>query len=163
MALPFILERRLVTVDSKVRGVSVRALERFVARAQRAAAVRGEVGVLITSNAQMRQLNRRFRGKNSATDVLSFPSTDGTAGDIAIAAEVAARNARRLGHSAADEMKILILHGLLHLAGYDHDTDAGTMAREETRLRRALGLPATLIERATANGTRHGTENRRRS
>ena len=162
MALPFILERRLVTVDSKVRGVSVRALERFVARAQRAAAVRGEVGVLITSNAQMRQLNRRFRGKNSATDVLSFPSTDGTAGDIAIAAEVAARNARRLGHSAADEMKILILHGLLHLAGYDHETDAGAMARKEARLRRALGLPPALIERG-ADGTRAGADKTRRS
>ena len=163
MALLFILERRLVTVGSKVRGVSVQALERFVARAQRAAGIGGKVDVLITSSAQMRRLNRRFRGKNSATDVLSFPFTDGTAGDIAIAAEVAARNARRLGHSAADEMKILILHGLLHLAGYDHETDAGAMTRKEARLRRLLGLPAALIERAASNGTRAGAGKRRRS
>ena len=162
MALPFILERRLVIVDSKVRAVSARALGQFAARAQRAVCVRGEVDVLITSSAQMRHLNLRFRGKNSATDVLSFPSSDGTAGDIAIGAEVAARNARRLGHSMDDEMKILILHGLLHLAGYDHETDGGAMARKEARLRRALGLPAALIERA-ADGTRASADKGRRS
>jgi len=138
----------LVIVHSKVRGVSARALGQFAARAQRAAGVRGEVDVLVTSSAALRRLNRRFRGKNAATDVLSFPSADGTAGDLAISAEIAARNARRLRHSAADELKILILHGLLHLAGYDHETDAGEMARKEARLRRALGLPVALIERA---------------
>jgi probable rRNA maturation factor len=148
LALPFILGWRLVIVHSKVRGVSVRALGQFAVRAQRAAGVRGEVDVLVTSNAELRRLNRRFRGKNAATDVLSFPSADGTAGDIAISAVVAARNACRLRHSAADELKILILHGLLHLAGYDHETDAGAMARKEARLRRALGLPVALIERA---------------
>ena len=152
----------MVIVQSKVRGVSGGALEHFVARAKRTIGVRGEVDVLITSSAQMRHLNRRFRGKGSATDVLSFPTVEGTAGDIAISAEVGARNARRLGHSAAEEMKVLILHGLLHLAGYDHETDAGTMARKEARLRRALGLPAALIERAAANETRHGTGKRRR-
>jgi len=136
-----------VIVHSKVQGVSARALGQFAARAQRATGVRGEVDVLVTSSAALRRLNRRFRGKDKATDVLSFPSAEGTAGDLAISAEIAARNARRLGHTAADELKILILHGLLHLAGYDHETDSGTMAREEARLRRALGLPAALIER----------------
>jgi len=144
----------LVIVHSKVQGVSARALGQFAARAQRAAGVRGEVDVLVTSSAELRRLNRRFRGKNAATDVLSFPSADGTAGDIAIAAKVGVRNALRLGHSAAHELKILILHGLLHLAGYDHETDGGKMARKEARLRRALGLPVALIER---------TGNRRRS
>ena len=152
----------MVIVQSKVRGVSGGALEHFVARAKRTIGVRGEVDVLITSSAQMRHLNRRFRGKGSATDVLSFPSVEGTAGDIAISAEVGARNARRLGHSAAEEMKVLILHGLLHLAGYDHETDAGAMARKEARLRQVLGLPAALIERAT-DGTRAGADKRRRS
>ena len=147
-------------VHSKVRGVSARALEQFAARAQRAAGVRGEVSVLVTSSAELRRLNCCFRGKNTVTDVLSFSSAGGTAGDIAISAEVGERNARRLGHSAADEMKILILHGLLHLAGYDHETDGGAMARKEARLRRALGLPAALIERA-ADGTRAGTDKRR--
>ncbi len=154
MALPFILGWRLVIVHSKVQGVSARALGQFAVRARRAAGVRGEVDVLVTSSAELRRLNRRFRGKNAATDVLSFPSANGTAGDIALSAEVGARNARRLGHSASDELKILILHGLLHLAGYDHETDAGEMARKEARLRRALGLPVALIER---------TGNRRRS
>jgi len=152
-------------VHSKVRGLGVRAVKQFAARARRAAGVRGEVGVLIASSAQMRRLNRRFRGKNVATDVLSFPANGNIhfAGDIAISAEMGARNARRLGHSAADELKILILHGLLHLAGYDHETDAGAMARKEARLRRALGLPAALIERAAADGTRAGASKRRRS
>jgi len=72
----------LVIVHSKVQGVSARALGQFAARAQRAAGVRGEVDVLVTSNAELRRLNRRFRGKNAATDVLSFPSADGNAGDI---------------------------------------------------------------------------------
>ncbi len=153
MALPFILGWRLVIVHSKVQGVSARALGQFAVRARRAAGVRGEVDVLVTSSAELRRLNRRFRGKNAATDVLSFPSANGTAGDIALSAEVGARNARRLGHSASDELKILILHGLLHLAGYDHETDAGEMARKEARLRRALGLPVALIER-TGNSRR---------
>lgn len=154
-------------VHNKVRGVSARALGRFAARAQRAAGVRGEVDVLITCSAELRRLNRRFRGKDQATDVLSFPSADGTPGDIAISAEVGARNARRLGHSAADEIKILMLHGLLHLAGYDHETDGGEMARKEARLRRALGLPTALIERPSEvdrrNGMRRNAGKKRRS
>jgi probable rRNA maturation factor len=138
----------LVIVHSKVQGVSARALRQFAARAQRAAGVRGEVDVLVTSSAELRRLNRRFRGKDAATDVLSFSSADGTPGDVAISAEIAARNARCLRHTFGDELKILILHGLLHLAGYDHETDGGAMARKEARLRRTLGLPAALIERA---------------
>jgi probable rRNA maturation factor len=170
--------------------VSARALEQFAGRAQLAAGVRGDVDVLITSNAKMHHLNRQFRGKNAATDVLSFPSVNGTtyhgdpaaqrnnaskhsvplclrggcsAGDIAISADIGARNARRLGHSLADELKVLILHGLLHLAGYDHETDAGEMARKEARLRRKLGLPTALIERTAGGGNIHhrGTERRR--
>jgi probable rRNA maturation factor len=182
----------LVIVHSRVRGASAKSLGRFAARAQRAAGVRGEVDVLITSSAELRRLNRSFRGKDQTTDVLSFPSTDGKihhggtetrrnpfsessvsrclgggcSGDIAISGEIAARNARRLGHRPADELKILILHGLLHLAGYDHETDAGEMARQEARLRRSLGLPAALIERTTppdSKGHHGGTETRRNS
>ncbi len=189
MALPFILGIGVVILRSKVGGVSARALEQFAARAGRAAGVRGEVSVLLTSSAELRRLNRRFRGMNKATDVLSFPS-DGkihhggtetrrnsfsktsvplclcggcSAGDIAISAEIASRNARRLGHSPADELRILILHGLLHLAGYDHETDGGQMARREARLRRALGLPTALIERTAADGTRRGAGKGQRS
>ncbi|HYA18950.1 MAG TPA: rRNA maturation RNase YbeY [Bryobacteraceae bacterium] len=151
----------MVILRNKVKGLSARALEQFAARAQRAAGIRGDVDVLITSSAHIRRLNRHFRNENSPTDVLSFPSTDGTAGDIAISAEIAARNALRLGHSAIEEMQILILHGLLHLSGYDHETDAGAMARKEARLRRAFGLPTALIERTTADGTRRPAKRRR--
>ena len=84
----------------------------------------------------------------------------GLAGDIAISAEIAAQNARHLGHSAAQEIKILVLHGILHLAGYDHESDRGTMARKEVRLRKSLGLPSGLIERSglRASSGRSGTE-----
>jgi probable rRNA maturation factor len=96
-------------------------------------------------------LNRRFRGKNKPTDVLSFPAIPGLmrgfAGDVAISAEIAARNARRLGHTAAEEIEILALHAVLHLAGYDHEQDNGEMERKEAHLRKSLGLPVGLIER----------------
>jgi probable rRNA maturation factor len=103
----------------------------------------------------MRALNRQFRSKNKATDVLSFPAgvSGGTrprnlAGEVAVSAEIAMRNAERLGHSAAEEVKILALHGILHLAGFDHERDNGEMARKEAKLRQALRLPAALIERS---------------
>jgi probable rRNA maturation factor len=114
--------------------------------------LRGEVNVLVTSSAELRQLNRRFRGKNKSTDVLSFPAASGLmddlAGDVAISAEIAAKNAALLRHSTAAEVRILALHGVLHLAGYDHERDHGEMARKEQRLRRSLGLPVGLIERS---------------
>lgn len=132
---------------------------RFVVRAARVAGVSGKVNVLLTSSRELQSLNQRFRGKDSPTDVLSFPAAatlvEGLAGDIAISAELAASNSKKLGHSAVDEVKILVLHGLLHLAGYDHEQDQGTMARKEQRLRKLLGLPVSLIERSqsTSNGT----------
>ena len=138
----------MVIVRAKVQGVAGRSLERFLARVRRAAGVSGEVNVLITGSAEMRRLNRKFRGKDRVTDVLSFPaSANGAGGEVAIAAPVAAGNARRLGHSTRQEFEVLILHGMLHLAGYDHERDRGQMARKEARLRRALGLPVGLIER----------------
>jgi probable rRNA maturation factor len=105
----------------------------------------------------MRQLNAQFRGKDYPTDVLSFPSpsfVEGFSGDIAICGEMAAENARALGHSVANEVRILVLHGVLHLAGYDHVKDNGQMAEKELRLRRKLGLPAALIERAAKRSAR---------
>ena len=132
-----------------IAGISAAALERFARRASRAAGVRGEVNILVTSDAEVRRLNRRFRRKDKTTDVLSFPAVDQhCAGDIAISASTAARNARRLGHTTAEEVKVLLLHGMLHLSGHDHETDRGEMARREGRLRRALGLPASLLERS---------------
>ena len=134
-----------------VAGLSDTALAKFVARASRASKLEGAVNVLVTGSSELRSLNRRFRGKDQPTDVLSFPPgpcfVNGLAGDIAISADIARQNARRLGHTAAQEIKILALHGVLHLVGYDHETDQGTMAVRETQLRRALGLPLGLIER----------------
>jgi probable rRNA maturation factor len=142
----------LVTFQKKVVGLSEASLSRFVSLARRAARLPGKVDVLITSSSAMRTLNVRFRGKNKPTDVLSFPSDAGGlkatfAGEIAISAEIAIQNALQLGHSAAAEVKVLTLHGILHLAGMDHERDNGAMAREEAKLRRVLRLPATLTER----------------
>ncbi len=146
----------LVILDKRVAGLSELALTRFVARARRAARLRGRVNVLITSSAEMKTMNRRFRRKDEATDVLSFPAAKedrSFAGDIAISAEVAARNARSLGHGPAAEVKILVLHGILHLRGYDHERDGGKMARREQKLRRELRLPVGLIERSRPAAT----------
>jgi probable rRNA maturation factor len=127
---------------------SAQALSRFATQAQRALSLNGDVNICITSSSEMRSLNRRFRGKNKATDVLSFPSqTQGVAGDIAISLEIAARNAEVLRHDLATEVKILILHGMLHLAGYDHEIDDGEMQAREASLRQKFKLPVGLIER----------------
>ncbi len=136
------------------------ALVRFVTRARKLAGVGGQVDVLLTDDATMQRLNRSFRGKNKATDVLSFPAYDfapqgGTpkggaakhAGDLAISLEIARRQAKALGHSLEDEIRILILHGVLHLAGMDHEADKGEMAAREAELRGELRLPVNLIAR----------------
>ena len=105
---------------------------------------------LIANDAEVRRLNRKFRGKNQATDVLSFPpaNVNGFAGDIAISIDRARMQAAERGHSLADELRILMLHGALHLAGMDHECDSGEMARAEIRWRKRLGLPDGLIERS---------------
>ena len=120
-------------------------------QARKAVGLKGEVSVLLTSSRQMRQLNKSFRGKDKPTDVISFPAVETVAhkvaGDLAISMDIAAANAKSFGHSTTDEIRILILHGLLHLAGYDHEKDQGEMARKEHRLRHKLGLPSNLIAR----------------
>jgi probable rRNA maturation factor len=146
----------VVILQKKIAGLSEATLQRFVLRARKAAGVSGAVNVLVTSSAAVRALNRQFRGQNKATDVLSFPgaaSGPGSrkpaklAGDVAISADIAFENSLRLGHRAGQEIKILALHGILHLAGFDHERDNGKMARKEEKLRRAFRLPAALIER----------------
>ena len=143
----------MVIFQKRVADLSELALDRFVARARRAAGVKGVINVLVTSSAEMKRLNRRFRGKDQPTDVLSFPAEPdlrkNLAGEIAISADIATKNAQSLGHSPADEVKILVLHGVLHLRGYDHESDDGQMARREKQLRAKLRLPPGLIERAT--------------
>ena len=117
--------------------------------------VRGRtITCLIANDTEVRRLNRFFRGKDQATDVLSFPpakSDDlagGLAGDIAISIDRARIQAGERGHSLADELRILMLHGALHLAGMDHESDSGEMSRAESRWRKKLGLPDGLIERS---------------
>ena len=112
------------------------------------AAAKGDLSLAIVSDRRMRALNRQFRGKDQVTDVLSFPSSErGFLGDVVIAAGVSRRQARDAGHSEATELRVLALHGLLHLLGYDHEADGGRMARAEARLRKKAGLPEGLIER----------------
>jgi len=144
--------RPTIILERRVPNVTEQVLERFAARACRITGLRGRVTVLVTGSRELRALNARFRNKKNATDVLSFPAppfSDGFAGDIAVSVDIAARNARQLGHSTGDEIRILILHGILHLAGYDHEHDRGEMAKKEMLLRRRLALPAALIERAS--------------
>ena len=121
------------------------------------ASARGDLCVALVSDARMRALNRQFRGKDKVTDVLSFPADPSTPlgagtraflGDIVIASGVAKKQAKAAGHSLNIEIRVLALHGLLHLLGYDHDGDDGKMARVEARLRMKAGLPEGLIERA---------------
>ncbi len=146
-----------IILTKAVQGLSPRGLASFVNAAGRAVGLRGAVTVLVTGSREVLSLNARFKGSKHPTDVLSFPApnfVEGFAGDIAISRDIAARNARLLGHSVADEVRILALHGILHLAGYDHESDGGEMAIKEQNLRKRLGLPASLIERS-------GTERRR--
>jgi probable rRNA maturation factor len=156
------LAKPVVVFRKSVPDLSEAALARFLARAGRAAGLRGSVNVLVTRSRELQALNSRFRGKDKPTDVLSFAALPGVvndvAGDVAISAEIAAQNAKQLGHSAAQEIKILALHGIIHLAGYDHQSDQGTMARKEMKLRKFLGLPSGLIERSDlrTSSTRRG-------
>jgi len=150
--------RRLASPPRKApaahRIPSVRSLALFLARAQTAVRLRGRVSVLLTTDAAIRRLNRQFRSLNKPTDVLSFPAyalvqnKEKNAGDLAISVPTARRQGTACGYALSTELKILILHGVLHLAGYDHETDSGQMARRERRLRAQLGLPQGLIERA---------------
>jgi len=164
----------LVIFRKRIAGLSRSTLERFVLRAKRAVCLRDTVNVLVTNSQELRSLNRRFRGADKATDVLSFPSLPATnhqtrriAGEVAISADIARDNANLLEHSLAEEVKILVLHGILHLAGFDHEHDHGEMARKESQLRRRLKLPSSLIERAQVitrrKGGIHPSNHRRRS
>jgi probable rRNA maturation factor len=149
-----------------------RGLGLWLAKAAPASA-RGEVTVALISDGRMRSLNRSFRGNDRPTDVLSFGfdadqqsrrgRRDRTLlhpgdparrqlGDVVIAVGVARRQAHAANHSVATELRVLALHGLLHLLGYDHEADAGRMARAESRLRRRAGLREGLIDRAQRSG-----------
>jgi probable rRNA maturation factor len=122
------------------RRVSRPRLRRVLRGAARKLSVSGEVAVVLAGDRAVRALNARYRGKDKPTDVLSFPGPGGEAGlgDIVISVDTAARNARSCGRTLPQELDVLALHGFLHVLGYDHETDDGTMDRLERRLRRSL-------------------------
>lgn len=174
----------MIIVDSEANSIAkdrtgaefaLSALRPFLRRARRAVPVAGQVSVLLTSDSALQRLNGKFRGKNHTTDVLSFPalgmpaqnsisskrssprtSHPAVAGDLAISLDAAARQAAQFGHPLMTELKILMLHGLLHLAGYDHESDAGEMASREEQLRRRFRLPIALIARSVGGNRLHG-------
>lgn len=121
----------------------------FAAGLRRKLAGGREFAVCVATDAALRRANLEFRGRPEVTDVLSFPESEGPdLGSILISGPQARRQARELGHSVDAELKILVLHGLLHLLGYDHERDDGKMKRVESLWRRRLQLPSGLIERA---------------
>jgi len=146
-------------IENRQRNVRVglRAAEQFLRRVIRELALgRDSVGLSFLTDREMARLNKTYRKKRGTTDVLSFPAEErekpvslmervaelrgNFLGDIAISPTVARRNAHSLGRNLRGEIHVLILHGVLHLLGYDHETDRGEMARVEGRLRRRLGL-----------------------
>jgi probable rRNA maturation factor len=165
----------VAVTDARGRRVPDGGLGRWLASAAPRTA-RGAITIALISDAAMRRLNATYRDKDYATDVLSFPASDKSPrgrvsagssrragsqgahlGDLAIAQGVAGRQARQFGHALRTEHRILALHGLLHLLGYDHETDSGTMRRLEDRLRRRAGLPAGLVTRAHRGPALSGT------
>jgi probable rRNA maturation factor len=161
----------MITINAapgqKKHGLSASGLSRFLNTARAAAKLKGAVDVLLADDETLRQLNKSFRGKNKATDVLSFPApaeiAKQHAGDLAVSLETAARQAANYGHTLRDEVRILLLHGVLHLSGLDHETDDGEMAAREAKLRRELHLPNTLIERVEAGTSAKKAKPRRGS
>jgi len=160
----------IAVTDGRGRLVRDHGLARWLA-AVAPARLRGDVAVALVSDAHIRRLNRTYRRKDVATDVLSFAAGAAPAhgaparplrrhlGDVVIATGVARRQARAHGHPYATELRVLALHGLLHLLGYNHDApdDGGRMARAEARLRRKGGLRHGLLARKSApSGRRPG-------
>jgi probable rRNA maturation factor len=139
--------RHNLQVEVVGAGTDAAPLGRWLHRVAPARA-RGHVTVALVADRRIQELNRNFRGVDKATDVLSFPADEpGLLGDVVIARGVARRQARGAGHDLPTELRVLALHGLLHLLGYDHEHDGGRMARLEARLRRKGGLREGLIER----------------
>jgi|SRR5579872_258553 len=138
-----------VVFRSTLPGLTRQSLERFARVLQHRLLVGHGFCCLIADDSELRRLNREFRHSDTVTDVLSFPSgaANGFLGDVAISADRAAAQAVQHGHGVDAEIRILMLHGALHLAGMDHERDRGEMARAETKWRKIFGLPTGLIER----------------
>jgi probable rRNA maturation factor len=137
-----------ITYRRKPANLDSTALETYALLLQVRVAKRREYHCLVTNDAELQTLNRQFRGKDYPTDVLSFPGSAPYLGDIAISLQRARAQAREFEHSLDDELRILLLHGVLHLTGLDHESDTGDMARAERRWRKKLALPTSLTERS---------------
>jgi probable rRNA maturation factor len=155
---PANLPATLGALSRKAVSLPKRELSSFLALAAEAAGIEGQISVLLTDDETIRELNRTYRKMDKATDVLSFPAAEPVkatgrkrevpAGDIAISLTTAARQAEAFGHDLKTEVKVLLLHGTLHLSGLDHETDRGQMARRERALRKQFDLPLGLIQRS---------------
>jgi probable rRNA maturation factor len=143
-------EDGLVIFDRGTSRLRRHGIEAFAQTLQHDVAGGRRFGCLLTGDPELQRLNRTFLRHNYPTDVLSFPSgsRSGFLGEIAISIDRAREQAAEQGHGIGDELKILMLHGVLHLLGMDHDTDRGRMARAENRWRKVFELPAALIERS---------------
>lgn len=146
---PMVLMRRAPS------GLRRAPLEAFAHRLRERVTAGRRFQCLITDDGELQRLNREFLGNDYPTDVLSFPAaeserTPAGLGEVAISYQRARGQARAFGHSVSNEIRILMLHGVLHLMGMDHERDHGDMARAEAAWRHKLGLPTSLIERASA-------------
>ena len=153
MNMPSATEPPSLTVRAGLRIPGRAELAEFAAVLQRRLTGGRAFHCLLTGDTELRRLNRRFRALNKTTDVLSFPAgvaPGDSLGDIAVSLDRARAQARAFGHQVSDELRILMLHGVLHLLGMDHETDSGEMARAERSWRNKLGLPAGLIERVSS-------------
>lgn len=146
-----VLFRRSVSGAGQPR-LDKRAIRQFARRLALELAQGGEFVCLLTTDKELQRLNREFLGQDYPTDVLSFPAPDASLGlgELAISVDRARVQAAERGHSMLEEIQILMLHGVLHLLGMDHEHDRGKMARAEKEWRSRFGLPAGLIERARA-------------
>jgi probable rRNA maturation factor len=140
----------LITYRRKPATLDLDALEAFAEVLRKRVAKGREFHCRVTNDEELQTLNRQYSRKDYATDVLSFPDETGSGylGDIAISLQRARAQAKDFGHSVEEELSILLLHGVLHVTGLDHETDGGVMAQAERRWRRKLGLSTSLTERA---------------
>jgi probable rRNA maturation factor len=140
-----------IPASLRFRPEQKRALRRFAKDLSRRVANGRAFCCLLTNDEALQKLNNQFRQLDQPTDVLSFPRNmgNGELGELAISVERAAGQAQQYGHGVLDEVRILMLHGVLHLVGMDHDRDRGEMARAERKLRVEFGLPDGLISRAS--------------
>ncbi|MCW5964144.1 MAG: rRNA maturation RNase YbeY [Bryobacterales bacterium] len=143
---------RRVVFRGRYQGLARTSLQAFADQLSQQVLDGKDFACLVTNDEEMAALNGQYRKKPEPTDVLSFPSPsaagDEYAGDIAISIQHARQQARALGHSPEDEVRVLMLHGALHLDGLDHEQDDGAMRRAEQRWRKRFGLPVTLIARS---------------